>query len=142
MPKISFGLEGIAKLLSNINHTKAAGPDKLPARLLKETAHQIAPMYTHLFSQSYQHGLLPDSWTRSSVCPIFKKGNRSLPENYRPISLTAIPCKLFEHIIVSKDSHLTYQIQHTLKWIPIQHRRTLYDLVTFYKISKEPTTSI
>ena len=102
MPKISFGLEGIAKLLSNINHTKAAGPDKLPARLLKETAHQIAPMCTHLFSQSYQHGLLPDSWTRSTVCPIFKKGNRSLPENYRPISLTAIPCKLFEHIIVSK----------------------------------------
>ena len=102
MPKISFGLEGIAKLLSNINHTKAAGPDKLPARLLKETAHQIAPMYTNLFSQSYQHGLLPDSWTHSTVCPIFKKGNRSLPENYRPISLTAIPCKLFEHIIVSK----------------------------------------
>ena len=32
------------------------------------------------------------------------------------------------------DSHLTYQIQHTLKWIPLQHRRTLYDLVTFYKI--------
>ena len=59
-------------------------------------------MFTHLFSQSYQHGLLPDSWTRSTVCPIFKKGNRSLPENYRPISLTAIPCKLFEHIIVSK----------------------------------------
>ena len=59
MPKISFGLEGIAKLLSNINHTKAAGPNKLPARHLKETAHQIAPMYTHLFSQSYQHGLLP-----------------------------------------------------------------------------------
>ena len=38
----------------------------------------------------------------STVCPIFKKGNRSLPENYRPISLTAIPCKLFQHIIVSK----------------------------------------
>ena len=63
MPKISFGLDGIAKLLSNINHTKAAGPDKLPARLLKETRHQTAPMFTHLFSQSYQHGLLPDSWT-------------------------------------------------------------------------------
>ena len=32
------------------------------------------------------------------------------------------------------DSHITYQIQHTLKWIPLQHRRTLYDQVTFYKI--------
>ena len=38
MPKISFGLEGIAKLLSNINHTKAAGPDKLPARLAERNS--------------------------------------------------------------------------------------------------------
>ena len=38
MPKISFGLEGIVKLLSNINHTKAAGPDKLPARLLSNNS--------------------------------------------------------------------------------------------------------
>ena len=40
MPKISFGLEGIAKLLSNINHTKAAGPDKLPALI-----HGLAQRY-------------------------------------------------------------------------------------------------
>ena len=105
MPDITFGVEGIAKLLSNINHTKTGGPDNLPARFLKETANQIAPMYTHLFSQSYNQGCLPDSWTHAIVCPIFKKGNKQLPGNYRPVSLTAIPCKIFEHILVSQIWH-------------------------------------
>ena len=59
-------------------------------------------MYTHLFTQSYKLGQLPTSWKSATICPIFKKGKRSLPENYRPVSLTAIPCKIFEHILVSQ----------------------------------------
>jgi hypothetical protein len=102
MPGITFGEEGIQKLLHNINPSKAGGPDHIPARYLKENARELAPMYSHLFQQSYNHGQLPSTWTHATVCPIYKKGQRSLPENYRPVSLTAIPCKLFEHIIVSK----------------------------------------
>ena len=102
MPTISFGEEGVEKLLKKINPTKAGGPDGIPARFLKETASEIAAMYTHLFSQSYKEGYPPKSWTHALVCPIFKKGKKSLPENYRPVSLTAIPCKLYEHIIVSQ----------------------------------------
>ena len=56
MPNITFGQIGITKLLNNINPSKAGGPYKLPARLLKETADEIAPMYTHLFTQSYKPG--------------------------------------------------------------------------------------
>lgn len=102
MPHITFGEHGVEKLLSNINPSKAGGPDQVPARFLKETAKAVSPMYTHLFRQSYEQGHLPDTWTKAVVCPIYKKGSRSLPENYRPVSLTAIPCKLFEHIVVSK----------------------------------------
>ena len=107
MPDITFGEEGIFKLLNNVNPNKAGGPDHIPARFLKETAREIAPMYSHLFQQSYNQGQLPKSWKHAVVCPIFKKGQKSLPENYRPVSLTAIPCKLMEHIIVSQVwSHL------------------------------------
>ena len=60
-------------------------------------------MYTHIFTQSYELGQLPTSWKSATICPIFKKGKRSLPENYRPVSLTAIPCKIFEHILVSQS---------------------------------------
>jgi hypothetical protein len=102
MPNITFGEEGIQKLLSNIKPQKAGGPDNLPARFLKENAKELAPMYQHLFAQSYNCGVLPKTWCEAIVCPIFKKGPKYLPENYRPVSLTAIPCKLLEHIIVSK----------------------------------------
>ena len=102
MPSISFDREGIRKLLHNINPAKAAGPDNLGARLLKEISSEIAPVYCHLFDQSYRSGSVPSSWTHALVCPIFKKAQRSNPANYRPVSLTAIPCKLLEHIVVSK----------------------------------------
>ena len=105
MPNITFGQIGIAKLVNNTNPSKAGGPDKLPARLLKETADEIAPMYTHLFTQIYKLGQLPTSWKSATICPIFKKGKRFLPENDRPVSLTAIPCKIFEHILVSQIWH-------------------------------------
>ena len=102
MPDISFGEEGVYKLFNNINPNKAGGPDAIPARFLKETAKEVAPMFTHLFQQSYNSGFLPAIWKHALVCPIFKKGQKSMPENYRPVSLTSIPCKIFEHIIVSQ----------------------------------------
>ena len=102
MPAIEIGEDGVKKLLSGVNPTKAGGPDGIPARFLKEAANELAPIYTHLFQQSYNSGELPKSWTHAIVAPIFKKGKRSLPVNYRPVSLTAIPCKIFEHILVSK----------------------------------------
>ena len=102
MPVFEIGEEGVRKLLSGIDANKAGGPDGIPARFLKEAANELAPVYTQLFQQSYETGELPRSWTHAIVAPIFKKGKRSLPVNYRPVSLTAIPCKIFEHILVSK----------------------------------------
>ena len=49
--------------------------------------------------KSLDTGKLPLSWSRANIAPIFKKGDRSLAANYRPISLTSICCKILEHII-------------------------------------------
>ena len=54
-----------------------------------------------IFTQSLDTGELPRDWSLANVAPIFKKGNRALAENYRPVSLTCITCKLFEHIVCS-----------------------------------------
>ena len=60
---------------------------------------QIAPFLTHLFNLSLTTGQLPDDWVNANITPVFKKGNRHDPANYRPVSLTSVCCKLMEHII-------------------------------------------
>ena len=95
---------GVAKLLRNLKPHKATGPDGLPARLLKETASEIAPAVSLLFQVSLDQGKVPASWKVALIAPVFKKGNRSSAANYRPISLTSISCKLCEHIIHSTIS--------------------------------------
>jgi ribonuclease P/MRP protein subunit RPP40 len=90
---------GILKLLQNINCKKECGPDAIPNIFLKETATEIAPFLSDLFSQSLATGELPDDWVNANVTPVFKKGSRHDPANYRPVSLTSVCCKILEHII-------------------------------------------
>ena len=81
---------------------KANGPDNIPARVLHESVHELSPMITHFFKQSLDTGELPPEWKSAYVSPIFKKDKRADPANYRPVSLTSILCKTFEHILVSQ----------------------------------------
>ena len=88
------------KLLSNIKTNKAAGPHKIPNTFLKETASELAPVLSSIFNQSMTTGVLPDDWLTANVSPVFKKGDRNLAVNYRPVSLTCVCGKLLEHIVV------------------------------------------
>ena len=54
------------------------------------TAFEIADVVTFLFSQSYERGQLPKDWRNSHVIPVFKKGEKHDPCNYRPVSLIAV----------------------------------------------------
>ena len=56
---------------------------------------------TCIFNKSYQTGQVPDDWLKANVVPVFKKGNKTDPVNYRPISLTCTCCKLMEHVVTS-----------------------------------------
>ena len=94
-----FSVPGIAKLLPNIDPRKANGPNLIPCRVLKEAADVIAPFLQFLYTQSLESGKLPSDWLKANIIPLFKKGSKHLPANYRPISLTAVPCKILEHII-------------------------------------------
>ena len=115
--------EGVTKLLKGLNQSKALGPDELHHRVLKELAMELGPVFAHLFQQSIDTGEIPKEWSLANICPLFKKGDRSLARNYRPVSLTCIPCKLLEHIVCSNimahlDEHeLLSDRQHAFrKW--------------------------
>ena len=105
MPDISINVSGVHKLLSDLNPFKATGPDAISARFLKETANELAPMLTCLFNQSLTTGDIPQDWKKSYVIPIHKKGSKTDPKNFRPVSLTSIICKTMEHILSSQIMH-------------------------------------
>jgi hypothetical protein len=69
---------------------KATGPDEIPAYILKNMADHLAPYLTKLCQISLDHGLVPDNWKKANIVPVFKKGEKHMASNYRPVSLTSI----------------------------------------------------
>ena len=96
---ITFSVEGIRQLLSNLDTNKASGPDEIPSFILIQFAVEISPILQVIFTKSISSGLLPSDWKKGNICPVFKKGRRDEASNYRPISLTSICSKTMEHII-------------------------------------------
>ena len=75
------------------------GPDNLNPRVLHETRQQITPILTRILTESWQSGKFPRDKKLANISAIHKKGSKNDPNNYRPISLTAICCKIMERII-------------------------------------------
>jgi len=96
---ISFTQHDIDVQLAKLRIYKAAGADGLYPRLLSETKQEISYPLFIPFRQSLDEASVPDDWKCANVCPIFKKGIRSSPENYRTVSLTSQICKIFEAVI-------------------------------------------
>ena len=101
MEDIVVTKEGVTKLLKGLNPTKALEPDELHPRVLKELATELGPVFAHLFQQSIDSGEVPKEWTLANISSLFKKGDRLLACNHRPVSLTYVACKLLEHIFCS-----------------------------------------
>ncbi|MCG8045233.1 MAG: hypothetical protein JAY66_06065 [Candidatus Thiodiazotropha taylori] len=118
MPDIDLSTNGIMKLLQGLNPDKAPGPDRIKPLFLQKLCHEVAPILQVIFTKSLQEGSLPSDWLKANVSPIYKKGDKTCPANYRPISLTCILCKLLEHIVTSNvvkhlDQHeILYDLQH------------------------------
>ena len=118
MPNITVSLNGILKLLKDLNPNKAAGPDQLKPLVLQRLCEVIAPVLHVIYQKSLDTGRVPIDWSIAYVCPLFKKGDTSLASNYRPISLTSILCKVLEHIVTTNvvshmdQCNLLYDLQH------------------------------
>ena len=78
---------------------KSAGPDGIHSRVVVETQEQLVRPLTMIFNKSLKEGVVPNSWKEAEVVPIFKKGKRDDPGNYRPVSLTSICGKIMEKIV-------------------------------------------
>ena len=68
-------------------------------RLLKYISNEIAQPLTVIFNLSLQEGIVPLDWRTANITPIYKKGTKSLAENYRPVSLTSHLSKVLEALL-------------------------------------------
>ena len=91
---------------------KSPGVDGIPPKLLMETVEQISIPLARVFNLSLKDGVVPFEWKEANIIPLFKKGSRNKSENYRPVSLTSVICKLLERLI--KDHMVDFLVKHKL----------------------------
>lgn len=89
----------VHKHLSELDITKATGPDDIPSRLLKLSAPVISDSLAFLFNFSLISGKFPAEWKIAKVSAIFKKGSKLDIGNYRPISVLPILSKVLEKLV-------------------------------------------
>lgn len=102
LSEIVVGDKEVLEKLRKLKPSKAAGPDGLYPRVLKEVCEVISKPLSVIFKQSLETGEIPNDWKQGTIIPIYKKGDRTEPGNYRPVSLTCIICKILESIIKDK----------------------------------------
>ena len=102
----------VLKKLRELKPGKSPGPDMWHPIFLKNIADLISKPLAILFQKSLDEGTLPSDWLKACVTAIYKnKGQKDLPDNYRPVSLTSIICKLMESIV--RDKIVEHMVRHS-----------------------------
>ena len=103
----------ICKIISTLDLNKATGPDGIPNIIIKSCADALCTPLAIIFRASLERGIFPKKWKTANVTPIFKKkGDRTDPCNYRPISVLCNFSKIMERLV--NDHLLNYLEQFEL----------------------------
>ena len=135
---IKFTEKFLKELIEKLDQNKSQGCDRVNPRVLRECASEWTTPLKLIFELSLSSGTVPKAWREANVTPIFKKGLATDPANYRPISLTSIPCKLLEKLI--KLRFINHFIENNLfskgscfKWSTTRISSWPTSLCNFYK---------
>lgn len=121
-------------VLNKLNISKASGPDLINPRLLKEAADQLSLPLSIFFNRRIQEGRFPLSWKLANVIPVYKKDDRNMLNNYRPISLLSNVGKTMERCTHKHIYNycICYQVLTPLQSGFIRGDSTTYQLMDIY----------
>jgi len=89
----------LQKLLKKLDVSKATGPDRIPASILKRLAKFLAVPFAKVCRRLYVEACWPQAWKMHHICPLYKRGSAFLAGNYRGVHLTTILAKIAERFI-------------------------------------------
>ena len=109
---IYFDEATVKTKIKNLKISGSSGPDGISSKFLHDHVDCLSAPLSILYTKSLFTGIVPQDWREANVTPIYKKGSKNKPENYRPISLTSIPCKIMESIL--KDGIINHLLRNRL----------------------------
>src|SRR6266516_5871805 len=89
----------VIKATSEFKEHKSPGVDGITSTYALKVKEMLAKPLSLLYNRSIDKNEIPKDWKKANISPIFKKGDRSAVENYRPVSLTVFHGKVLEKII-------------------------------------------
>ena len=97
---ISITPKMVKKVITNLDSSKASGPDCIPVVVLKNGEPELSHILAELFIMCLKESCFPDCWKVSLVVPVFKNvGERCTAKNYHPASLLSVVSKAFEKLV-------------------------------------------
>ena len=99
LENIHISVQDVRDVLDHLDPSKASGPDMISPRLLKEGSPVLARPLSLLFNRSLFQERFPSTWKDSNVTPIHKKNDKSVPSNFRPVSLLSQIGKSMERCV-------------------------------------------
>ncbi|KAJ9436003.1 RNA-directed DNA polymerase from mobile element jockey [Diplonema papillatum] len=106
-------MEELDRAIEDLDPKTTLDPEGLCSKLLTRLGEGAKKLILELLNVSWDEGYVPDSWKKAHVVPIAKPGrDHSLPEGYRPISLTSVTSKLMESVVKNRLVFLTENPAH------------------------------
>ena len=102
----------VVNIVIDFDNKKSTGVDGIPSILIKWSIHIIAPILTKLFNIFVNMGVYPDSLKVAKVTPLHKKRDKTIDDNFRPISVLTQINKIFEKLI--HERLVTFTNEHSI----------------------------
>ncbi|GAB0197889.1 mitochondrial enolase superfamily member 1 [Grus japonensis] len=128
-----FEEKRVREHLGKLDIHKSMGPDGMHPRVLRELAVVLVKPLSIIFERSWRTGEVPEDWRKANITLVFKKGRKEDPGNYRPVSLTSIPGKVMEQLILGVISkHAEEKVIRNGQHGFTRGKSCLTNLIAFY----------